>query len=368
MNARDLRADIPALDRTTYLNTGASGPSPRRVVDAASESLRRHEFEAPAAEGMYRAAFDVFDDARAAVADYVGAEPAAVALTESTGDGIARVAAAIDWNPGDVVVRTDLEHPAGVLPWERLRRVHDVEVRVVETEGGRVDPERWAEAVADARLAVLSSVCWTTGSRLAVGDLTDVAHDAGARVLVDAVQSVGQHRVDVDEWGADAVAASGHKWLLGQWGGGFLYLDRPFADSLHPAQVGYFGVRDPQSGGYDLEPGARRFEVGTVSVAPYAALREAVAISEELGLDAVESRIERLTDRLKVGLDDDRLLSPREYESGLVTFQVEDAEATVERLRDRAVRVKTVPEPDAVRASVHAFNTAADVDRLLDLL
>lgn len=368
MNPQALREDIPALEDVIYLNSGASGPSPRRVVDAARDAIEHHEYVAPAEEGMYEAAFDVFDETRAAVAGYIGADPGDVALTESTGDGIGRVAAAIDWAPGDVVVRTDLEHPAGILPWERLETVHDVEVRTVETHGGHVDRDRFREAVRDARLVALSSVCWTTGSRLDVDALTAEARDAGARVLVDAVQSVGQHPVDVGTWDADAVAASGHKWLLGGWGGGFLYVAEAFAEELHPAQVGYFGVQDPPSPGYDLKAGAHRFEVGTNSLAPYAALQEAIAVNEALGIDVVRNRIERLTDRLKAGLDDGALYSPRDYESGLVTFQVDEPAATVERLLERGVRVKQVPGPDTVRASVHAFNTADDVDRLLELL
>ncbi len=372
MDPDDLRADIPALERTTYLNTGASGPAPRQVVQAAEECLQHHEYEAPAGEGKYTAAFDALDRAREAVAGHLNADETDVALVESTGDGIARLAAAVDWEPGDVVVRTDLEHPAGILPWQRLERHHGVEVRVVESDRGRVDPDEFARAAEGARLVCLSSVCWTTGTRLPVADLVEVAHDAGARVLVDAVQSVGQHPVDVGEWGADAVAASGHKWLMATWGAGFLWVDSEFAADLHPAHVGYFGVDrsggGPTNGGYALAEGARRFELGTRSLAPFAALTEAIDVVEAVGYDVILARIERLTDRLKAGIDDDRLLSPAEFESGLVSFRVDDAEATVERLTEAGIRIRSLPAGETVRVSVHAFNTAEDVDRLLDHL
>jgi cysteine desulfurase/selenocysteine lyase len=368
MDPKTLRSEIPALERTSYLNTGASGPAPRRVVEAAESRLADHEYRDPAGDGKYQAAFAVFEETRAAVAAHLGTVAENVALTQSTGDGIARVAGAIDWNPGDVVVRTDLEHPAGVLPWERLERREDVEVRVVESEAGHVDPEAFRDAVSEARLAFLSSVCWTTGTRLDVEGLTEVAHEEGARVLVDAVQSVGQHPVDVESWGADAVAASGHKWLLSTWGSGFCYVAPDFASELHPAHVGYFGVQEPMEEGYDLEPGARRLELGTKSLAPYAALQEGIAVIESIGYDAIESRIERLTDRLKAGIETDRLVSPRAYESGLVSFRVDDADATVERLQEDGVRIRTVPVPDTVRASVHVFNDESDVDRLLSAL
>jgi selenocysteine lyase/cysteine desulfurase len=367
MNPADLRASIPALERCTYFNTGASGPSPRNVVDAATAFLERHAFEAPAAEGPYEVAWSALAAAREVVADHVGAAPGDVAFTRSTADGVNLVASAIDWQPGDVVVRTDLEHPAGTLPWDRLADTHDVEVRVLETEQGRLDMDELKATVADARLVSLSSLTWTHGTRLPVGEVVDIAHDAGAQVLVDAVQSVGQHPVDVTEWGADFVAMAGHKWLLGVWGSGFLYVDPEAHDRLRQTRIGYRSVTDPTATDYTYHEGGRRFEVGTTSPAPYVALAEAVETMEAVGLDTVQSHVETLTDRLKAGLGD-RVLSPAEYESGLVTFAADDPEATVERLADEGIVVRSLPHPDAVRASVHVFNTRADVDALLDAL
>jgi cysteine desulfurase/selenocysteine lyase len=368
MDPESLRADVPAFDRTRYMNTGASSPAPRRVVRAAQNALEAHEFDSPAAEGMYPHAFSFYDAVRDAVGGHLGTSGDDVALTTSTSDGMARIAAAMDWQPDDVVVRTDLEHPAGTLPWQRLRETHGVEVRVVETQGGHVDLDDWREAVADAKLAAFSSICWTSGSRLDVETLTEVAHEAGARVLVDAVQSVGQRPVDVTEWGADAVAAASHKWLLGPWGAGFTYVAPEFARELTPATIGYMSVETPTDDPYTLKPNANRLEIGTLSPAPYAGLREALSLVDDLGYDTITSRIERLTDRLKDGLDDDRLVSPRDYESGLVTFTVDgDPEAEVKRMKEEGVVVRDLPTGD-VRASLHVFNTEGDVDALLDLL
>jgi len=365
VNPSDLRADVPALAETTYLNWGASGPSPRRVVDAVEGWHAHHEFETPATDGIYEPAFALFEDVRETVAAHVGAEPVEVALTTSTTDGIGRLALAMDWAPGDVVVRTDDEHAAGILPWRRLRDEHGIEVRVVETDRGRVDPDDWADAVADARLATVSSIPWTTGVRTPVRELVEVAHDAGARVLVDAVQSTGQHAFDVNEWGADAVAGSAHKWLLGPWGAGYLYVDADFAETLRPAQLGYRNLEDPYADPYEYAAGAKRFEFGTVAPAPYAGLREAIETMESVGLDVVESEIADLTDHLKAGLDDDRLVSPREHHSGLVAFSDPDPEATVERAADAGVRIRSIPTAGVVRAAVHAVNTREDVDELL---
>jgi len=267
MEPTDLRETMPALESSVYCNWGAGGPSPpRRVVEAAESALEHHEYEAPAADGMYPAAFEGYDEARAAVAGLLGAEQSEIALTQSTTDGINRVAGALNWNEDDVVVRTDLEHSAGILPWQRLEREYGVEVRVLETsvasETQRADGDRAEQsrgnsassrplddevfqdsadhssgqrpreeavdenrrldggleavtaAAEDATLFCVSSLTWTHGTRLPIEAIVEAAHDAGALVLVDAVQSPGQVPVDVRGWGADFVVAAGHKWLL----------------------------------------------------------------------------------------------------------------------------------------------------------
>jgi len=374
MDPETLRADCPAFDEGCYLNTGASGPSPRRVVEAADEFQRHHQYHAPREEGMYTAAMAELTQTREAVAGLLDTGTDHIALTQSTVDGINHVAGALDFQPGDVVVRTDLEHPAGVLPWQRLREVAGIEIRELPTDRGRLSLDAVKDAVDGARLVCLSSIAWNYGTRLPVRAVVEIAHDAGAQVLVDAVQSPGQMPVAVEEWGADFAAASGHKWLLGVWGAGFLYVAEP--ERHEPRRIGYFSVEfddedasngDSDGGAYQFRPNARRFELGTTAVAPHVALATAIETMESVGLGSIEARIERLTDRLKSGLGD-RLLSPAESRSGLVTFAADDPEALVERLAAGGIQIRSIPEPHACRASVHAVNTEADIDRLLDAL
>ncbi|MFB6077556.1 MAG: aminotransferase class V-fold PLP-dependent enzyme [Halarchaeum sp.] len=365
MTPEALRADIPAAGEVTYLNTGASGPAPRQVVEAAEACLEYHEYDAHADGRPYPAAFELFDEVRERVGGFLGTDAGNVALTQSTTDGINRVASAIDWAPGDVVVRTDVEHAAGVLPWRRLRDAAGIRTRVVPTADGRVDREAYREAVSDARLVCLSAITWTAGTRLPVAELVAEAHDAGAAVLVDAVQVPGQAEMPVEAWGADYVAAAGHKWLLGPWGAGFCYVAPDAAASLEPRQVGYRSVTDPNAADYEFHPGARRLEVGTVSPAPHAGLVASLDCFDDIGLGTVRSRIDDLTERFVDGLGAERVVGPTDPESGLVAFESDDPEALVEGLAERDVVVRALPT-GTVRASFHVFNTPGDVERLLD--
>jgi len=359
----ELRADIPALQDGIYMNYGAHGPSPRYVVSAAREFLVEHEYESPVGADPYGTAFGAFDTVRERVADFVGASADEIALTESTSAGINAVADGLGLAPGDTVVRTDLEHPAGTLPWGRLER-DGIEVRVVGTDAGRLDREAFKTAVDGAEVVCFSALTWTHGTRLPVADLVDIAHDAGAFVLVDAVQVPGQLPMDVTEWGADAVAAAGHKWLLGLWGGGFLYVDREAARTLAPRTVGYRSVETPTADPFEYAAGARRFEVGSANPAPHVALAEAIATVSAMGVGRIEDRIHGLAARLTDAVPSERVLSPSTPESGLVTVDVDDPEATVDRLAGEGIVVRSLPEPSAVRASVHAVNTEREVDRL----
>ena len=363
MDPSDLRAEIPACQSCAYLNTGASGPSPAPVVEAITEAQRRHEFDVCSTD-HYTAAADLAAEARTAIADHVGAEPGDIALVDSTGDGVSRIANAIEWESGDRVVRTDFEHPSGVLPWRRLAE-YGVEVTTLSCPDGRLPMAEYREAVEGAKLVCLSSESWLHGTRLPVAEAVEIAHDAGALVVVDAVQTVGQHPLDVREWGADAVCASGHKWLLGPWGAGFLYVAPDALEEFRPRHIGYRSAVDPNGPGLEYEPDASRFEVSTNAVAPYAGLIEAIEAIESVGLGTVETRVERLTDRLKAGLGD-RCLSPTDYESGLVAFEVDDVDTFLERTGAADVVVRELPS-GAVRASVHAFNTAEEIDSLLDV-
>jgi selenocysteine lyase/cysteine desulfurase len=378
MDPEALRADIPALADCAYFNTGASGPSPQRVLDAITDVHRRHKADAVCEDGMYEVASATREAARETVADHLGADPGEIALTDSTVEGVNVVANALDWEAGDVVVRPDFEHPAGILPWQYLADRVGVEERVVETTDGRLELDVLATAVdGDTRLVCCSSLTWSHGTRVPVADVVEVAHESGAKVLVDAVQSVGQHPVDVGEWGADFVAASGHKWVLGPWGSGVLYVCSDVVEELSPGRVGYFGVdvereseRDPGADAaleHPFAADASRFELGTAALGPWAGLAAGIETIESVGIPTIQTRVERLTDRLKDGLGG-RLLSPDGYESGLVTFTADEPVETVDRLADEGLRIRAVPDPLACRASIHAFNTAGEVDRLLAAL
>ena len=364
MDLDELRDDIPALSGSIYLNYGAHGPSPQTVVEACDQAVADHEFSAGTVNPYDRASA-TFSAARTAIARLINARADEIALTQSTGDSINRIADGFEWDADDVVVITDLEHPAGILPWQQLR-TRGVTIRTVPSEDGHVDRDAFASAVEGATLVCFSALTWTHGTMLPVRELVSIARDAETFSLVDAVQVPGHRQMDVRRWGADAVAAAGHKWLLGPWGAGFLYVRDDILERLSPRAIGYRSVQSPDTGDFRLLPTATRFEVGSMSVGPYAGVVKAIEQLEAIGLDRIESRIERLTDRLKRQLPRAHCISPRQFESGLVSVSVSDPAAVQAQLASRDIVIRTLPRDAGVRISVHAVTTAAEIDAVAD--
>jgi len=177
--------------------------------------------------------------------------------------------------------------------------------------------------------------------------------------------------VDAPATGADMYAFTGHKWLLGPEGMGALYV-RPGFDAPG-ANTGYFSIEDPKSfdpeDGYDLHPGARRFEASTMSpilATGFAAAAEAAFKRGEAGFEGIRRRAEFLADLLEK-IPGVVLRSPRPAQSGLVSFEVEDVAAkdAAERLLRERFVARYIPDPNPyVRASTHLFNTEEELEAL----
>ncbi|MEF8771040.1 aminotransferase class V-fold PLP-dependent enzyme [Halodesulfurarchaeum sp.] len=360
----ELRADIPPLSDRMYFNWGASGPSPRTVVSASNAVLEYHEFQAPAGAGMYPVADEIFESARESIADLLGVSTAEIALTQSTTEGINRIATSIDWDPGDVIVTTDLEHAAGRLPWTRLEAAAGIDVRVLETDQGQIDLEALEQAVRDAELLCVSAIDWIYGRTHPVREMVQIAHEHDALALVDAVQAPGQRPVDLHDWNADFVAGAGHKWVLGPWGAGYLYVSETVTETLEPIHVGYRSVSEASGGRYEFYDEAKRFELGTMSPGPFAGLQTAIETIQQVGIDAIHEQIQSLRSRFVDEIPHDRLRSPPESPTGLITIQASNPESVVEQFDSNDISVRALPLPDSIRVSIHAMNTEAEIDAL----
>jgi len=286
----------------------------------------------------------------------------------------------LDLGGGDRIVTTSVEHSSGMVPAYYLRERRGVDLTIVPmaaTDAPAAILERLAGALGDgARLIILSEISYSTGQLLPLAEIVEAAHRAGARVLVDGAQTAGQVPIDVRATGVDYYAIPSHKWLCGPDGLGMLYVRSDLITALEPA-----AMSGRAAASYDLEgqfeaqrERITKFELTTVSGALIAGTIAAIEQHLESGPQAVFDRVRELAryaERRFDGVEGVVVTSPRSEDarSGLFCFRVEGEEAarvSAYLQREAKVVCRAVREYDAVRLSLHVFNSEADIERVAE--
>jgi selenocysteine lyase/cysteine desulfurase len=394
MDTAAFRAQFPVLAHKTFLDAACVSLAPRAAVDAVTR------FAAMAAECPHESAtlqHIAMDDARAqarpAAARLIGAWVDEIALVESTTHGLSQIAAALPLEAGDRVLVSELEFLQVALPFVQLARERGIAIDLVPHRNGAIEvADIEARIGARTRVVSISSTQWTSGFRLDLAALSELARRRGVFLVVDAIQQLGAIPIDVRQTPVDVLVSGGHKWLNAPFGAGLLYVSREALGRLRLPLAGYLNVSPPEGGWgeYFQTPSispvqehrfvgdARRFEIGGTANYPGAiALAASIDTLNAVGPQRIAEHIRGLTDRLIEGLDrlGIALVSPRDPErrSGIVTFTVGDSPANIalaDRLLRRAVlvSVRYTSGVGGVRVSCHAYNDESDVDRLLSEL
>jgi L-cysteine/cystine lyase len=356
MDAHDFRAEFPVLERVAYLNTGTDGPVPRRGFEAAEAQLRKELEHGRLGRPHFDRLIATADTLRSRLADALGCSPVEVGLTRSTTDGISTVLSALPLGPGDEVLTTDVEHPGLLAPLEFARRRLGFGVRLVPFDeiAGEVGPT--------TKLVACSHVSWADGRIVDVAGL----REAGVPVLYDGAQGLGAVPLDMDELGCDFYAASGQKWLCGPDGSGCLYVRAEVAEGLDPPWPNYASLSEPARASELIShEGARRFDMGVPAGPPTAWSLAALELLQEAGLDWVTARATDAAGRLAAMLAERGLEVAPRGRSTLVSWRSASAEDDVARLAEAGVMVRFLPGLDLVRASVGAWTSEEDLDRLV---
>lgn len=372
----DTAAEFPILGERVFLNHAGVAPISARAAAA----LRQYADHAERFAYVHSGWHPRVEQIRQSAARLINARGShEIAFVPNTSTGLALVANGLRWQRGDQVVITNVEYPANRYPWQDLAR-RGVEVREVRQQSdARIDVDEVIDAVTDrTRVVSLSHVQYASGHRIDLRPIADVVHQVGGYLCVDGIQSVGVLPVDVQAMGADFLSADGHKWMLGPEGAGIFYCHEELIELMHPAVVGWMNMVDAMNFGdyrFEFRPDARRFEPGSQNVPGLLALGASIELLLEVGAEAIWQRVEALTQRLCEGLSDKgyRVFSPRRYadeRSGIVIFQPpEDGPAAAEIVQKlEAAGIFVVVREGRLRASPHFYNTAEQIDRLIEAL
>jgi selenocysteine lyase/cysteine desulfurase len=368
MGFEHLREHFPVTSEFIYVNHAAVAPLPKPTADAmcrlADDVCRFGSYH-------YAEWLETYEAVRVSAATLINARRSEIALVKNTSEGISIVANGLDWRSGDRVVAFREEFPANFFPWKRL------EDRGVKIEWLSIhDPlEVIDKAATGARLLTISHVNYLSGFRVDLKAIGEICRRRQCLFFVDAIQGLGVFPIDVRQCGIHAMAADGHKWLLGPEGCGILYVEAKLQDSINPFEFGWTNVArfaDYASRDMTLRRDAGRYECGTLNTIGCYGLRASLNLLLEARIECVRERVQALADRLAAGVEAKgyEIAGERRPEtgSGIVSFRKSglDSRAIVRRLEDR--RILAAHRQGWVRTSPHFYLLPEEMDRIVEEL
>jgi selenocysteine lyase/cysteine desulfurase len=373
--ARDLPASIrgrfPIFKRKVYVNSCSQGA----LSDSVRAAYQRYLDDWDERGAPWEYWVELMEAAREEFAGLIGADGDEVAVTTSVSAGVSALASAFRFDQGrDTIVVSNFEFPTIGQIWHAQELRGARVVHVPAERDGTIPLERF-EAAVDERTALVAvtAVCFRNGSRIDVEGVTRLAHQRGARVLLDAYQAVGALPIDVHAMEVDFLAAGVLKYLLGSAGLAFLYCRAEHVKELVPTATGWFADADifqMDIHDYSPSPTARRFEAGTPPVPNIYAGIAGIRLMREIGVAATAEHVRGLNDLLLEGLDElgARVVTPRDpaRRGPLIAVESSDVHALVEALA--ADEIVTSSRDANLRISPHCYNSTEDVRALLDSL
>jgi selenocysteine lyase/cysteine desulfurase len=368
-NVNAIRELFPVVENKVFLNHAAQSPLPKPVADAVKKCVEELSMYGNVSTS------ERDDCGKALFARLIGAKPEEIALVENTSVGLNIAANVLEYLPDSKIVTTDLEYPSVVYPW--LKKSLGVKIHYVRNVSGKIQLEDFEKAVDDKTVAVaVSHVEYVNGFRNDLRALSQIAHEHGAYLIVDAIQSAGVIPIDVKREGIDFLTTACYKWLLSPTGAAYLYVREDLIENFEPPYVGWASVKQEIFETVDfwdiwslrLSETASRFEVGTPSFLSFVGAAEAIKMLLSFGIENIEKRVLRLTDYLieavkALGLE---LQTPEEqqYRSGIVNFKVDKPKEVVEHLKRNNIVVSA--RARGIRVSPHFYNTEEEIDTLVN--
>lgn len=388
MNIEQLRADTPAVAQLIHFNNAGAALMPAPVI----ETMTRH-IQLEASLGGYEAAGQQsaeVDNVYGAIARLINAQPDEIAVIENATRAWDMAFYSLPLQPGDVVLTSTTEYAGNYIPYLQLKQQCGIEIRVIPNdEHGQVSLSALKDMLDDDRVALISlPVIATNGGPVQpIEQIGALARTAGVLFLLDACQGVGQMPIDVQKIGCHMLAATSRKYLRGPRGMGFLYVERSLCQKLVPAFLDLHAASLQTADAFKIRPDARRFENWECNVAAKLGLGAAVEYALAQGIEPMWLRIQHLADYLRQRLADIPGVTPRDLgavKSGIVTFthcnssaaqvqqwlasQEKRINVTTSTFRSTLLDMQHRNLPEVSRASLHAYNTEAEIDTMITAL
>lgn len=359
-----VRDRFPLLQRVVYTNSCSQGALSREVRAAYDRYLTDWD-EKGAPWDLW---VELNESARSRFARLLNASTDEIAVTTSVSAGVSSLLSGLKLREGrNKIVISDFEFPT-IGQIVHAQELLGVKVEHVPASPNVTIPLDWlAESIDEhTALVAITHVCYRNGSKTDAKAVIDLAHEAGALVLLDSFQAVGAIPIDVRELGVDFVAGGTLKYLLGSAGLAFLYCRADLLPQITPTQTGWFADEDIfKMDIYDYSPSdtATKFESGTPPVPSIYAGIAGMDLMDEIGIAETEKHVADLTDQLIEGLDriGATMVTPRDpaHRGPLIAVASTDERAMVAALGED--RILTTSRDGNIRLSWHCYNSAEDV-------
>ncbi len=379
------RDQLPALANKTYFNYGGQGPLPTASLDAMVAAWGRLQELGPFTGDVWPFVESTVAGLRGRLGRWLGVAPQRLAFTENVTSGCVLPLWGLPWQPGDVLLLSDCEHPGVVAACQELARRQQLTIERFRVADLRRDPASTDAAVLErlenalgprTRLVVLSHLLWNTGQTMPIAAVASRLgqHPQRPWLLVDAAQSLGSIPVAEAARAADIYACTGHKWCCGPEGLGVVALSERLLAEAQPTLIGWRSLSHEGSATSGFHTDGRRFEVATSCIPLFAGLNRSLELLEGEGTDAQRLwQIQELAGSLWQQLQPlpgVRTLLHQPPPAGLVSFVVEGMEPgdLVRKLGQRRLWLRTLDDPHCLRACTHITTTEAEVAQLVKTL
>ena len=375
-----IRAETPGCARVLHLNAAGSSLPSRRTLDATLDHLKLE-----AEIGGYEAADqarDKLDGFYPSVARLIGAEESEIGFVENATRAWDLAFYSLDFKPGDRILTCVSEYSSNYISYLQVAKKTGAEIVVVpDDKHGQIDLAALERAIDKRTKLVSISHIPTQGGLVQPAEAVGkIVNDAGVLYLLDACQSVGMMPIDVKKIGCDFLSATGRKYMRGPRGTGFLYARTRSTSRIEPIFLDNHAARWTGDQEYTVLGDAKRFENWERYFAGVIGLKVAADQANELGMEAVWTRLRELADGLRARLaklNGVTLTDLGVVKGAIVTFAVKDADHTALKmaLREQGINVSVSTQfssrldlkgrglRDVMRASVHVYNTEDELDR-----
>lgn len=360
-----VRESLLIPEDMAYLNTGSLGPSPRQILDEVATAM--HELESNPVGNNWGDLGKKMEQVRQKTADFIGADKEEIILTRNTTEGINLVGSCLDLKPGDEILTTDHEHGGGENGLFYLAETKGAVVKKVEMPMPASNAQQIIEIVQKGitnrtKVVMLSHIATITGLRMPFKEIAEITRPRNIILIADGAQAPGQIVVNVKDLGVDVYACSGHKWLLGPKETGFLYLRKDIQEQIQSVFT---------RGSYNAYSAAS----GTRNVATIIGLGKTFDFHQTIGRQKIEDRCRSLAEYCEKqleGMKGLKIISPSApgLTTGIVSVILGEAsnKEVFEKMKHENIIIKLLPKYNALRFSLHMFNTKEEVDRMVTAL